>query len=270
MSLMSVDLSDEQFQKIARLVYRICGINLKDGKEALVRARLMKRLRALKMTRIDDYMACIEGPDGAAELGLMIDVMTTNKTNFFREPEHFYFLRDTLLKNFKGARLRLWSAACSSGEEPYTLSIFLREHLPNVDRCDARILATDISVRMLEKASAGIYGEETLRAVPNDLRQKYFTRSNTRPPVYQVKDNVKRLVALARLNLMDTWPMRGPFDVIFCRNVMIYFDRATQQRLINRFYDLLATGGYLMVGHSEGLSAITHRMRYIRPAVYRK
>lgn len=270
MSMLVADLTDSQFQTVARLVYRICGINLKDGKEALVRARLMKRLRALRMASIDEYIALIESSGGADELGVMIDVMTTNKTSFYREPEHFFFLRDHVLKGFRGPRLRLWSAACSSGEEPYTLAILVHEYLPQLLRCDVRILATDISTRMLEKARTGIYAEDLLRPLPAEFRHKYFNRIGKNPATWQVKEAVRRLVTLARLNLMDVWPMRGPFDVIFCRNVMIYFDRATQQQLIDRFYELLAAGGYLMVGHSEGLSAITHRMRYVRPAVYRK
>ncbi len=271
MTLMSVELSDQQFKKISRIVYQVSGISLKDGKEALVRARLMKRVRALRMGSIDAYMKLIESDEGVQELGFMIDVMTTNKTGFFREAEHFNFLRETVLPEIKGPRMRFWSAACSSGEEPFSMAIMLRESLADIDSRDCLILATDISTRMLEKAGQAFYSEDTLRELPAALIQKYFNKAyNGSIRAFQVKDNIRSMVRVARLNLMDLWPMKGPFNVIFCRNVMIYFDRPTQQKLINRFWDYLAPGGYLFVGHSEGLSAISHKFRYVRPATYRK
>lgn len=268
MDLMSVELTEKQFRKVSRLVYRLCGINLKDGKQALVRARLMKRLRALQLPSFDAYLKYVEGDSGPQELSFLIDVITTNKTSFFREPEHFNYLRDKILLRLKSRRQRFWTAACSSGEEPFSLGILLREHTPDIDLKDVKILATDISTRMLEKARTAIYREEELRDIPPTLLQKYFIKVHG--PAYQVKDNLRAMVRLARLNLMDPWPMKGPFDVIFCRNVMIYFDKPTQETLINRFWDFLEPGGYLFVGHSEGLSAISHKFRYVRPAVYRK
>jgi chemotaxis protein methyltransferase CheR len=179
-------------------------------------------------------------------------------------------LRETVLPQFKGTRMRFWSAACSSGEEPYSLAMLLREHLSDIDRRDVLILATDISRRMLEKGAKALYSEDTLKDLPSSYLQKYFVKSRNTACAYQVADTVRSMVRLAHLNLMDSWPMKGPFHVIFCRNVMIYFDRATQQRLINRFWELLEPGGYLFVGHSEGLSAITHKFKYLRPATYRK
>ncbi len=273
MDLMSLELTEKQFKRISRIVHRLCGIYLKSGKEALVRARLMKRLRALRMSSFEAYIRYIESDAGARELEMMVDVMTTNKTSFFRESAHFDFLRDQVLPNLTNWRMRFWTAACSSGEEPYSLGILLREHVPDVDRKDVKILATDISTRMLERARTGEYGADTLRDLPRPLLSKYFQRvpSGTGgEPWYQVSDAVRRSVRFARLNLIEPWPMRGPFDVVFCRNVMIYFDRPTQQQLINRFWELLDEGGYLFVGHSEGLSAITHKFHYVRPAVYRK
>ncbi|MFP4347343.1 MAG: CheR family methyltransferase [Desulfococcaceae bacterium] len=271
MHLISAELSEKQFRKIAQLVYSLCGINLKDGKQALVRARLMKRLRALKMIGFDEYMDYIESEEGQGELSFMVDVMTTNKTHFFREPEHFNYLCDHILPKLNRRRMRFWTAACSSGEEPFSLAILLREHIQEISCPDIRILATDISMRMLERARQAVYGEEVLRDVPPMFLQKYFTkRRQSGGRQYQLKEEVRRMVQLAWLNLMDPWPMKGPFDVIFCRNVMIYFDRQTQQRLINRFWALLDSGGYLFVGHSEGLSAVQHKFRYVRPAVYRK
>ncbi len=271
MNSMSIELSGKQFNKVSQLVYQFSGIDLKAGKEALVKARLMKRLRALKMRSFDEYMNHIENDDGSRELGLMIDVITTNKTGFFREPEHFNYLRDKILPELKNPRMRFWSAACSSGEEPFSLAILLRDEVPNIDSRDVKILATDISTKMLEKASEAVYKEETLRDVPALLLQKYFIKNRKeRPRTYRVKDSISKMIKFAWLNLMDPWPMKGPFNVIFCRNVMIYFDKPTQQKLINRFWDLLEQGGYLFVGHSEGLSSISHKFKYVRPATYRK
>lgn len=271
MNLMSVELSEKQFRKISRIVYRLCGINLKDGKQALVRARLMKRLRALRLPDFDTYLRHVESEGGRGEISFLIDVITTNKTSFFREPEHFNYLRDHILPGLVSRRLRFWTAACSSGEEPFSLAILLRESLPDIDARDVKILATDISARMLERARGGIYPAAEMGGVPSLILQRYFDKTGTRgDPAYRIKDGIRSMVRVARLNLMDPWPMKGPFDVIFCRNVMIYFDKPTQQKLINRFWEYLEPEGHLFVGHSEGLSAISHKFRYVRPAVYRK
>ena len=271
MDLMSVQLSDRHFRKIREIVYQSCGIYLKEGKEALVRARLMKRLRAKGISDVGAYLEYLESDDGAHELGLLIDVMTTNKTSFFREAEHFNYLRDRVLPELKGRRLRFWSAACSSGEEPFTLGMWLREHLADIDSRDVLILATDISRQMLEKARNAIYPAGTVQNLPSAHYKKYFINLNDQPSgSYRVVDDVRKLVRLAWLNLLGSWPMKGPFNVIFCRNVMIYFDKQTQQKLISRFWDLLEPGGHLFVGHSEGLSSIEHKFSYMRPATYRK
>jgi chemotaxis protein methyltransferase CheR len=271
MATASIDLNEKHFNKISELVYQSSGINLKKGKEALVRARLMKRLRALGMKSVEDYMRYIEDAEGAHELTSLIDVMTTNKTSFFREVEHFNFLRDTILPELERSRLRFWSAACSSGEEPYSLAVLLRECIANIDTKDVLVLGTDISHRMLEKAHSAVYSEQLLRSLPALYQKKYFIKlNNERTGIHRVVDDVRKMVRLAWLNLLDPWPMQGPFDVIFCRNVMIYFDRPTQQTLINRFWEIMEPGGYLFVGHSEGLSAITHNFHYVRPATYRK
>jgi chemotaxis protein methyltransferase CheR len=272
MTAMSLELSDRHFKKVSQIVYRHCGINLKDGKEALVRARLMKRLRVLKLNSIDAYLDLISAKEGTAELERMIDVMTTNKTSFFREAEHFRFLQEEVLPQADLNKLRIWCAACSSGEEPYTLGIVLREAIQQIDRRDILILATDISTTVLQKAVSGVYQGNTLKDAPKALVNRYFSRclNGANERSYRVNESVKRLIRFGQLNLLESWPMRGPFDVIFCRNVMIYFDRQTQERLINRFYDYIKPGGYLFVGHSEGLSSVSHNFQYVRPATYRK
>lgn len=265
------ELRESQFKRISDIVYRACGIDLRKGKKALVRARLTKRLRALGMRDFEAYLTYLTSKEGAPELGCMIDAITTNKTGFFREANHFRFLRDQVFPGVVGKKIRYWSAACSSGEEPFSLAIFLREHLAGIDAKDCLILATDISTRMLEKASHAVYSKAELREMPLMLLRKNFNPITSGPlKSYQVKPNIRAMVRFARLNLLDRWPMKGPFDVIFCRNVMIYFDKPTQQELVNRFWDFLATGGYLFVGHSECLSAVSHKFSFVRPAIYRK
>jgi len=271
MNLMSTVLEDKDFRKISELIYRLCGIKLTANKKALVRARLMKRLRALALGSIKEYITHLESDQGREEMSLLVDAITTNKTSFFREVDHFHYLGDEILPALKSPRVRFWTAACSSGEEPISLSILLREKLPDIESRDVRILATDISTKMLEIARKAVYVEEALEGIPSNYLRKYFIETQKGPRrFYQVKDNVRDLIKLAWLNLMDSWPMKGPFNVILCRNVMIYFDKATQQKLINRFWDLLEPGGYLFVGHSEGLSSISHDFRYIKPAIYMK
>ena len=271
LGLASEDLTEGQFRKICGLVYDASGIKLKKGKEALVRARLMKRLRASGIDDINAYLSLVGSSAGAGELDSLIDAMTTNKTGFFREIAHFHFLRDSVLPGLNQQRLRFWCAACSSGEEPYSLAMLLLDKLPYIARRDVRILATDISSRMLEKARRAIYPEQALQGVIFPGYRKYFVKlRDGRQQQFQVVPEVRRLVRLARLNLQQPWPVKGPFSLIFCRNVMIYFDRPTQQKLLERFWDLIAPGGYLFVGHSEGLSGVQHRFEYVKPAIYRK
>ncbi len=271
MNILSTELSDRDFQKVSKLIYNLCGINLKEGKKALVRARLIKRLRALNIESIKKYIKYLESKNGSQEMGLLVDVMTTNKTSFFREIEHFNFLGNHVLPELKDERLRFWTAACSSGEEPYSLSILLREKLPDIESRDVRILATDISMQMLEKARHAIYGKEIFLGLPQQYLNKYFKMAqNGRSHVYQADSKIRSLVKFAWLNLIESWPIKGPMNVIFCRNVMIYFDKITQEKLINRFWEIIKPGGYLFVGHSEGLSGISHNFKYIKPAVYMK
>ena len=171
----------------------------------------------------------------------------------------------------KSRRLHVWSAGCSSGEEPYSIAIHLREAIPDLQAWDVKVLATDLSTAVLARAREGIYDKQRLQDVPGMLRSKHFTCIEARPERrYQVKESLRKLVHFARLNLMDPWPMRGPFEVIFCRNVMIYFDKPTQGQLVERFSELLAPGGTLFIGHSESLTGVRHQLRYVEPTVYEK
>jgi chemotaxis protein methyltransferase CheR len=268
---LSLKLTPLQFDKISRLVYAVAGIHLHEGKEELVKARLIKRLRHLQLTGFDEYLRYLKHDKTGNEIQYMVDMLTTNKTDFFREPEHLLFLKEKIVPWVREKRVRIWSAGCSSGEEPYSIAMVLCESLPDIDAYDVKILATDISERMIEKARQAEYGEEALQDVPSYFKQKYFESWKTGSGrTYKVKSRIRQLVKFARLNLMDDWPMLGPFDVIFCRNVMIYFDKPTQENLINRFCRFLTDGGYLLVGHSESLNFLSHDLVYVKPAVYRK
>ncbi len=266
-------LGPRDFEQISHIVYRYSGIRLTSGKEELVRSRLIKRLRALGINSFRGYLRHIKEDRTAQELHIMIDALTTNKTSFFRENQHFEYLRTRILPDLKkrGSGLRVWSAGCSSGEEPYSIAMLLREEWPQSDIANVRILATDISSRILARARTGEYEKDTLKDVPSVYLSKYFCLLHSNPArIYGIQDSVKKMVRFAHLNLMDEWPMRGPFDVIFCRNVMIYFDSATQGRLVQRFCDLLIPGGHLLVGHSESLVANSCGFKYVQPATYVK
>ena len=271
-TLLSTDLTEAQFNAISSLVKSLAGINLTEAKKELVRARLTKRLRKLGLATFDDYVEYLQNDTTGAELVAMLDVLSTNTTYFFREAKHFEWLRQEVLPRLAARRrVRIWSAGCSSGEEPYSIAIVLLEAIPDLADWDAAILATDLSTEVLARARQGIYPASRLREVPPMLLGRHFTLLATKPErTYRVNDPVRRLVHFARLNLMGQWPMKGPFDVIFCRNVMIYFDRPTRQDLIARFYSILAPGGTLFIGHSESLTGIDHSFRYVLPTVYRK
>jgi len=265
-------LSNAQFVEIGRQVYHVAGICLPPGKEGLVRSRLSHRLRALGLAGFDEYLAYLERDTSGAELVQMVDAICTNKTSFFRENAHFELLQRTILPRLaaRDGAIRIWSAGCSSGQEPYTIAIVVREVLDDQHLVRARILATDLSTKILRRAREAVYPHDELRDVPPVLTPRHFVIADAGTRTFRVSDATRSLVKIARLNLMGEWPMRGPFDVVFCRNVMIYFDRATQERLVRRFAALLAPGGWLLVGHSESLTALQHGLRYVQPAVYQK
>ncbi|MBI3658734.1 MAG: protein-glutamate O-methyltransferase [Acidobacteria bacterium] len=269
----TVDLSRTEYDDIRQMVYDVCRIDLGTGKAKLVTSRLMKHMRALGLETFSRYLECVRQDRSGRELATMVDLLTTNKTGFFRENRHFEYLRQMILPKQIAAkrRLRLWSAGCSSGEEPFSVGILLREEIPNLTSWDVRILGTDISDRVLTKARAAVYEEDALKNIWPSIPPKYFSVARTMPTrAYRVADSVRSLVRFAKLNLMGAWPMKGPFDVIFCRNVMIYFDKPTQQALVRRFWELLEPGGHLFVGHSESLAASASEFRYVQPAIYVK
>ncbi len=261
-------LSAAQFERIITMLHDHCGIRMRAGKESLVRARLTKRMRVLGLDNFEHYLHLVVSDSSRREFTEMVDVLTTNKTSFFREEAHFDFLQETVLPACTHP-VRLWSAGCSTGEEAYTLAMLLIETLALPAARAARILATDISHRVLATAKAGVYGADGLCEVPRTLRAKYWRPTpDSDGARFEALPVLRERIQFGRLNLMETWPMRGPFDAIFCRNVMIYFDKATQQALVERYWAMLRPGGYLFVGHSESLTGLTHRFHYVQPAVY--
>ena len=272
--LKSRSLPDAEFERISSMIYNLCGINLHIGKKELVQARLNKRLRQLGMDTYKEYLSHVDKDKSGDELTTMVDMLTTNLTYFFREPDHFDYLRDEVLKKFKSgqpARRRFWSAGCSSGEEAYTLAMTIRENAHDADLIDIKILATDISTRVLAAAAAGVFQEERFKDSSSPMINKYFSRMSLNGNVsYKARPELARLIHFRKLNLMEPWPMPGLFDVIMCRNVMIYFDKQTQSGLVKRFYEKLKPGGVFITGHSESLTGIDHSFRFIKPSIYIK
>jgi chemotaxis protein methyltransferase CheR len=269
----SMQLSPSQFSQICRLVYERCGLCLQNGKESLVKARLLKRLKHLGLTSFSEYLKYLDEDRSMKELGSMIDVLTTNKTSFFREFQHFEFIRSQMLPKLMESHssATFWSAGCSTGEEPYSLAILIKEGLPEVNSKQCRILATDISHPVLDRARAAVYSEEVIPKDNASLLKKHLIRIQSKPaPLYRISDEVRKMVQFAHLNLTDRWPMQGPFNLILCRNVMIYFDQETRKKLVRRFWELLKHGGHLFVGHSESLTSSSAEFKYVQPAVYLK
>lgn len=266
-------LTDKEFEQFQSFIYQQVGIKLDTPKKTLLVSRLTKRLRELELTSFQEYYNYVSGKGGEEELTRMLDLISTNKTDFFREPVHFEFLRDQVLPEVQRTRtLRVWSSASSSGEEPYTIAMTLCDALPDINRWDIKILASDISTRVLAKAASGMYEEERIRQLPKDLVHRHFLCGRgPQAGKYKIRPDVGKLVSFRRLNLMDpTFPIRSPLDVIFCRNVMIYFDRPTQAKLMAKFFRYLRPGGYLFIGHSESLQWIDHQFRYLQPTIYQK
>ncbi|GEJ59223.1 CheR family methyltransferase [Anaeromyxobacter diazotrophicus] len=269
-------MEPQLFQRFAALAYEKAGISIKPGKEALVAARVAKRLRALAIPDAEGYLRYLEEDSSGEELVRFLDVISTHFTSFFREPDHFDLLREELTELLLAGqrRLRLWSAACSTGEEPYSMAMTALG-LDGVAGADLKILATDISVDTLRQATEGRYGTPRLEPVPEGLRRRWFKRHpDPRDPdgeLWEAGPELKARVVYRRLNLAEPpFPMNGPLDVVFCRNVLIYFDHPTRQRLISAVEKLLRPGGLLCIGHTETLSGIDTRLKMQRPSVFRR
>lgn len=251
--------TEKDLSIIVKIMMKEAGIVLSESKANLIYSRLAKRIRFLGLSSFSEYCELVEGPSGHNELQELVAALTTNVTRFFREPHHFEHLRsdvfpDLIRRAKSGQRIRIWSAACSSGPEPYSIGLTLLQDMPNAEEYDIRILATDIDPNVLEVASIGIYDESQLTPVPNELRRKWFKSLNDGSGRSQVKAELRKLITFRQLNLIGSWPMKGIFQIIFCRNVVIYFDNKTQEKIWSRFYPMMETGGTLYIGHSERIS----------------
>jgi len=270
-------LRDTEFAFLRQFVYEQCGIALSEQKRQLVQGRLQRRLRALRLRDFSEYCELLR-QDPESELGELASAISTNVTSFFREMHHYDLLVEKLLpewlaqKRRDGSRLRIWSAGCSTGEEPYALAMVLAEALERTGaKVDAKILATDLSPQALEQARNGVYPFERLGGVSEERRKRWFLRGQGEyDGLASVHPRLRELVTILPLNLLHDWPMQGPFDAIFCRNVVIYFDKPTKEKLFSRYARMLPSGGYLFLGHSESMHGLSNDFELIGRTVYRK
>ncbi|MDF3001780.1 MAG: methyltransferase, CheR-type [Bacillota bacterium] len=269
-----VDINKKEFRQFADYIKANFGIYFKDEKKTLIEGRLGHKLATLNFASLTEYMNYVRADKTGQAMADMLDRITTNHTFFLREPEHFYYFRDVvlpyLIQTVKDRDLRIWSAACSSGEEPYTLAMILDEYF-GAEKAgwDTKILATDLSQGILTAARAGIYSKDKIVDLPESWKRRNFR--TTEDDRYLLTEKIRNEVIFSKLNLMDeTFPFKRKMHVIFCRNVMIYFDNDTKDRLAERLYDATEPGGFLFIGHSESLNREKMRYRYVMPAVYRK
>lgn len=273
-------LSDREFQRFSSFIYDHAGIKMPPAKKTMLEARLQKRLKANSISSFEEYGNYVFSKEGrASELIHLIDVVTTNKTDFFREPGHFNFMVKTALPDILQARgdmsrdpVRVWSAGCSTGEEPYTLAMVLTEFASAHPDFRVSITASDICTQVLQTAQTGIYPEERTDPIPLNLKKKYLTRSREKSrSLVRICPQLRSLVTFRRINFMDDdFGIAEKMDIIFCRNVVIYFDKPTQQTLMKKFHKQLKPGGYLFIGHSETLSGLDVNFKAVASTVYRK
>lgn len=261
------------FEFIINLVYERCRVRLHEGKHQLIRARLGKRMRALGIATLGEYCDLLRRNEGAAELTHMVDALTTNFTNFLREKDHFEFMIQTALPELLAERkqFKIWSAACATGEEPFTISFFLADRYPPELGWDWQVLASDISTKALGHARRAIYAQERLSTLPPGWWPRFFQKGHGQwEGHYRVKPHITTRVDFQQLNLLGPYNFSDQFPVIFCRNVMIYFDRPTQEQLVRQLARHLPPKGYLLIGHSESLNGLQLPLRCVRPSIYQK
>lgn len=273
MSDKEFDFTDNDFLKVKTLVYGFAGIDLNESKKNLVYNRLAKRIRFLEMDSFIEYLKFVEA-QGEAEFVHLINAITTNLTFFFRENHHFEYLAKTIIpglleKNRASKKIRIWSAGCSTGEEPYSIAIVLKEVVPS--GWDARVLATDLDTNVVQTAREGVYKIDRLKGVTESRVKRWFMRgSGSKDGMVKVKSDLQQIIDFGQINLMNEWPIKEAIDVIFCRNVVIYFDKTTQAKLFDRYANLLPDQGHLLVGHSESLYKVTDRFKLLGQTIYQK
>jgi chemotaxis protein methyltransferase CheR len=271
-------LSADSFNRLASFITSELGIKMPESKISMVQSRLLRRVRELRLESLDEYADHFFASPSTEEREHLINAITTNKTDFFREPEHFTYLSELVLpalnrdQSRRGERFKAWSAGCSSGEEPYTLAMVLAEYASREPGFDFAILATDVSTKVLNFARSGIYSQSEIEAVPPELRRKFLLYSRNRgEPLVRVASELRSKVSFHQLNFMDEiYAIKDTFDAVFFRNVMIYFDRSTQQAVVNKICRNLAPGGYLFAGHSESLAGLHLPVKPVKASIYRK
>jgi chemotaxis protein methyltransferase CheR len=273
----AMEIGDEEFDFIRHVVGENAGISLGPTKRQLVQGRLARRIRELQLPSFAAYCQHVRNA-GPEELVHLINAITTNVTAFFRENHHFeklarHMLPEALLRNAVSRRIRIWSAGCSSGEEPYSIAMTVAENLPPGQTWDSKILATDIDSHMIQSGIAGVYPEDRLNGMPlqQERQRRWWRRgAGAQSGMVKVKPELANMVSFRVLNLLEEWPVRGPFDIVFCRNVMIYFDQANRERLLARFANILAEGGYLCLGHSESIHDMAGPYKLVGRTIYCK
>ncbi len=267
------DFTDDDFAQVKSLVYGFAGIDLNESKKNLVYNRLAKRIRFLEMNSFSEYLKYVKA-QGESEFVHLINAITTNLTFFFRENHHFEYLANTIIpsllqKNQSSKKIRIWSAGCSTGEEPYSIAIVLKEVVPS--DWDARVLATDLDTNVVQTGQDGVYKIDRLKGVSEARVKRWFMKgSGSREGFVKVKPELQQSIDFGQINLMNEWPIKEAIDVIFCRNVVIYFDKTTQAKLFDRYANLLPDDGHLLVGHSESLYKVTDRFKLLGQTIYQK
>jgi chemotaxis protein methyltransferase CheR len=265
-----IHLSDQEFTQLVDYIRGDFGINL-SKKRLLIEARMFSVLTEKKLSSFTEYFELLK-KGGTEELNTLLNKLTTNHTYFMREPAHFEFMKQRFLPEMEKSNpekvLRIWSAGCSTGEEAYTAIMVMKDYFGAGSSWDYRILATDISTQVLDNAQIGIYSQESLRNIPDTWERRYFKKVEEQ--TFQLAEEIRKEVIFRRFNLMDPFPFQKKFDLIFCRNVMIYFDQQTKNELISKFYQMLRPGGYLFIGHSETVQRETVAFKYVEPSIYQK
>jgi len=267
--------TDKDFQTIRSIVTTRTGITVSDAKRDMIYSRLSRRLRDLKLSRFSDYLRLLEGNNSGDELVSFTNAVTTNLTMFFRENHHFEFLAKTLLPQLMEAnrdtrRIRIWCSACSTGEEPYSIAMVVREVIPETSDWDVKILATDLDTNVLAAASKGVYAQNRIENLSTARKARFFqSGKDENKDKVKVKRSLRELITFKQLNLLDSWPMRGPMDIIFCRNVVIYFDLETKTKLIERFAGIIDPDGHLLMGHSESLYRVSKQFDLLGQTIYK-
>lgn len=270
--------SDADFETLSSLIHKKTGIFMKSHKKNMIYSRLARRLRAVGVKSFADYLVYLSGAKGEAEIAALVNAITTNLTKFFREPHHFEHVKNQVLPQSlaswhagQNKRLRIWSAGCSSGEEPYSIAMVIDQFLKEkqISDCDAKILATDLDTNMLQHGRNGVYKRIALESL-NVEQLKYFEDVVTQKDMCHISADLRQYISFKPLNLFADWPMKGPFDAIFCRNVMIYFDNKSKAMLIKRFMDYLKPGGWLYIGHSETILGVNNDLKLHGRTIYQK